>query len=121
MEPKTIIKEKNNPNVILMVEQLSIQQLIDIAMDSENDNIRAHSKEELFKRGQDNIQSRITVKKACRATISGLEEIIKRFDTGKNNIDKNLLKSYKGKFLTSISILDKLQLEWQRYDLMLKQ
>lgn len=96
------------------VEQLSTQQLIDLAIDSnDNGHIEIASRKELIKRGKDNIQTRIQIKKYCKNAISGLEAVLNK-NTAEN---KEVLKSSRNKLLTSVSVLDKLQLEWQKYDL----
>ena len=102
-----------------LIEQLSVQQLIDLAIDSSNNGyIGLESRKELISRGKDNIQARIVIKKSCKAAISNLEDIFQTLD---KESDKELVKSFKNKFLTSVSILDWLQLEWQKHDLGLKQ
>ena len=104
-------EENKNTNINFLFEELSIQQLIDLAIDSDqNKKNELESKEELIKRGYDNIQARIVIKKSCKATISSLEALLKTIVNGNN---KEVAKEFKNKFLTSISILDKLQLEWQ--------
>lgn len=85
------------------LDKLSVQQLIDLAVSSYEDLSGFNSRVELIKRGKDNIQSRITIKKACKATILSHE-----------------CNSDKAKLLSSVSVLDKLQLEWQKHDLILK-
>lgn len=111
--PKVKSKEKI---VSFSYDQLTIQQLIDLTIDlQENGQESKEPKQELINRGKDNIQTRILIKKACKTTINTLETPLKQ-----NNINKEVLKASKQKFLTSLSLLDRLQLEWQKYDLGLK-
>jgi len=92
------------------IEKLTAQQLINLAIDSHEDRIGLESRTELIRRGADDIEVRITIKKACKATVLSYEQQIK-------NSEESSLKS---KFLASVSILDKLQLEWQKKDLILR-
>ena len=121
MEHKTLNNQDFNLNGNFLVEKISIQQLIDLAVDSADDHIGLQTKQELIQRGKDSIPLRIQIKKACKQTIANLESVLKELDKGINiNGNKNLLKSYKTKFLNLLSIVDRLQLEWQKYDLRLK-
>ena len=114
METKSLNEKLN---IDLLVNELPVDQLIDFAINS-NDEYSGHRvREELHKRGKDNIHTRISIKKSCKASIAGLENILKKLEI---EVNKGLEKSVKSKLLTSVSILDKLQLEWQRYDLGLK-
>lgn len=103
--PNTIEKltEEKINNTNFSLEKLSIQQLIDLTVSSYEDVIGFNSRTELIKRGSDNIEIRIAIKKACKATIASHENVVN-----------------KSKLLSSISVLDKLQLEWQKQDLVLK-
>ena len=102
-----------------LVEHLSVQELIDLAINADNDFAIASSRKELINRGKDNIQLRITIKKTCKTVINDLETLLKTFDS-ENRADKKAVKLYKNNFLNTISLLDKLQLEWQKHDLLLK-
>ena len=102
-----------------LVEHLSVQELIDLAINADNDFAIASSRKELISRGKDNIQLRITIKKTCKTVINDLETLLKTFDS-ENRADKKAVKLYKNNFLNTISLLDKLQLEWQKHDLLLK-
>ena len=115
MDYKTLNKQ-NNLNLNVLVEQISIQQLVDLSIDSLGDKIGQETREELIKRGKDNIPVRIQIKKACKASITNIESLLKEIDEASNN-DKSLIRSYKTRFLNSLSVLDKLQLEWQKHDL----
>lgn len=118
MENK-VIKKENNTNANYLVEQLSIQQLIDLTIDSHEDEyVGLESRKELIKRGKDNIQTRIMIKKSIKEVIASLENLLKKIAIESNN--KEVVKSFKNKFLNSISVLDKLELEWQKYDLGIK-
>ena len=103
----------------VVFEKLTAQELIELALSTSNDFTTISSRQELINRGKDNIQLRITIKKLCKIAISDLEVLLKRFDS-ENNTDKKTAKLYKNQFLNTISLLDKLQLEWQKYDLALK-
>lgn len=103
--PNTIEKnaEEKIKDTNFSLEKLSIQQLIDLTVSSYEDVVGFNSRTELIKRGSDNIEIRIAIKKACKATIASYEDVVN-----------------KAKLLNSISTLDKLQLEWQKKDLVLK-
>ena len=121
MEHKTLNNQNFNLNGNFLVEKISIQQLIDLAVDSANDNIGLQTRQELIQRGKDSIPLRIQIKKACKQTITNLESVLKELDKGINvNGNKDFLKSYKTKFLNLLSVVDRLQLEWQKHDLRLK-
>ena len=119
MEYKTV----NNDVLIfpenILIEKLSVPELINLILDADNDLIAVKFRQELINRGKDNIQLRITIKKTCKTAISDLETLLKRFDSG-SVADKKNTKLYKNKFLNTVSLLDKLQLEWQKHDLILK-
>lgn len=115
MEYKTTNILNKNINSFL-VEQLTMEQLIELTVDSsENSHIETRSKQELIQRGKDDIETRILIKKACKKIISNLE--LKLNNNTLENDEKDLAKTYKNKLLNSVSMLDKLQLEWQKYDL----
>lgn len=119
MESKVLKNEAKFSDVLY--EQFSVQQLIDTAVQSLNDEyVQTHIRQELISRGKDNIQVRIAIKKTCKAAIADLEFCLKKTDNENSTINKGITKVYKNKFLNTLSILDKLQLEWQRYDLGLK-
>ena len=105
----TLVEEKITNSSVL--NQISIQQLTELAINSQDDSIKLAARNELIERGKDNISNRIQIKKLCKARISDLELILKE-DDGK----ANKTKPYKGKFLNTLSVLDKLELEWQRFD-----
>ncbi len=92
------------------IEKLSLNQLINLAIESHEDKVGIESKLELIKRGTDNIEIRIQIKKLIKAIIANTQEQI--------NTENNT--EIKSKFLVSLSISDKLQLEWQKKDLILK-
>ena len=122
MKHKTINNQASISSIVnekFIIEELTIQQLINLAIDLEGEVSGLHSRQELINRGKDNIYTRITIKKVCKTAISELESLLKKVDL-ENITNKETIKSYKNKFLTSISILDKLQLEWQKYDLSIK-
>lgn len=119
MDQVTLDIEMKNISSNFSVDQVSIQQLIDLAIDSTGDHIGLETKKELLNRGKDNIHTRIQIKKACKNAISHIEAILKELNCELNS-DKAVLKSYKNRFLTAVSVLDTLQLAWQKYDLSLK-
>ena len=120
----TLMEQTLNDKVLTvsvntLTEKLSIQELVDLALDTNNSFTIISSRQELINRGKDNIPLRITIKKACKKIINDLEVSLKRFDC-ENNIDKNAAKVFKTKFLNTLSLSDKLQLEWQKHDLFLQ-
>lgn len=119
MEYKTLSDEVLVPAENFLIEKLSIKELIDLALNTDNDFTVVRSRQELISRGKDNIQTRITIKKTCKTAISDLEVLLKRFDC-ETNTDKATAKLYKNKFLNIVSLLDKLQLGWQKHDLFLQ-
>ena len=119
MEYKTLNDKVLSVSPDVLMEKLSVQELVDLALDTENDFTVIKSRQELINRGKDDIQLRITIKKACKSVISSLEVLLKKIDS-ENNKDKNAAKPYKNKFLNTLSLSDKLQLEWQKYDLFLQ-
>jgi len=100
------------------ISTLSIEQLVTQAIESCSEPLVIQSKHELISRGKDNIHTRILIKKCCKSFISSIESLLKKADEANSSSD--ITKSLKGKFLTSISILDRLQLEWQKHDLSIK-
>lgn len=112
MEQETL--NKNIPNNFL-VDQISIQKLIDLAIDSANDSVGIQTKQELFERGKDNIKIRIEIKKLCKAQIQNIESLLEKITSETSTAEA--IKLCKHKFLNAISVLDRLQLDWQRHDL----
>lgn len=98
---KQIEAVSNDTNFSL--EKLTVQQLLDLTISSYEDAVGFNSRNELIKRGSDNIEVRISIKKACKASVASYES-----------------SQDKAKLLSSITLLDKLQLEWQKLDLILK-
>ena len=119
MEYKTLNNKAITLAENIVIEELTLQELVELALDSSNDFAIASSRQELINRGKDNIQHRITIKKTCKLVINDLETLLKRFDS-ESTADKKTTKLYKNKFLNTVSLLDKLQLEWQKHDLLLK-
>ena len=117
MEYKTLNDKALSFPANITVEKLNLQELIDLVLNTDND-FTIKSRQELINRGKNNIQLRITIKKACKAIISDLETLLKRFDC-ESNKDKKITKLYKTRFLNTLSLSDKLQLEWQKHDLIL--
>ena len=103
----------------IVVENLSIQELIELVLDTSNNQIFTASRQELIGRGKDDIKTRILIKKTCKQAISDLEILLKRFEST-NRLDEKNLKFYKTRLLNIVSLLDRLQLEWQKQDLVLK-
>lgn len=70
---------------------------------------------ELISRGKDDISGRINIKKSVKTAVKHLEEQVKTVET----INKNQkeISNSRGKLLSSISLLDKIQLEWMKHDL----
>lgn len=119
MEKNILNKSINNlPPNFLLTEQITVQQLIDLVIDSGSDNVGIKIKQELFERGKDNIKIRIEIKKSCKSNIQNIESVLKELDNERNPAET--VKQYKHRFLNAISILDRLQLEWQKYDLCFK-
>lgn len=111
MEPKILNNEINSSFIL---EQISHQQLIELAVNSYDESIGLQTRQELIKRGKDSIPNRIQIKKCGRSILENFEAVLKTLDT--NSTNENT-KAYKTRFLNLLSILDKLQLEWQRHDL----
>lgn len=124
MENKINLNNKSkNLELVNILEQLSIQQLLDCALDSFDDPNSGHKFcKELIIRGKDNIQSRILIKKSCKAMVAKYENLLNPDSLNGTFLDndKKQIKIYKNNLLILISILDKLQLEWQKYDLSIK-
>ena len=101
------------------LENYSCKELIDMTINNDGSEQALHAKHELMCRGKDDIRERISIKKKCKGVILELE---KEFNSSNGNeeISQNNIKLSKQKFLTTVSLVDKLQLEWQRYDLALK-
>ena len=116
--------EMTKPNLELQttninfISSLTVEELINQAIESGSEPILVHSRQELVSRGKDDIHTRILIKKSCKASISSIESLLKKADSENNT--SAITKSLKKKFLTSISILDRLQLEWQKHDLSIK-
>ena len=100
------------------ISSLTVEELISQAIESGSEPVLVHSRQELVSRGKDDIPTRILIKKSCKASISSIESLLRKADT--ENSTSAITKSLKKKFLTSISILDRLQLEWQKHDLSIK-
>ena len=121
----TLMENKSLNNSVLALsenvvfEKLTIKELINLTHNTDNGFAIIRSREELINRGKDNIQLRISIKKTCKAAISDMEILLKRYDC-ESNTDKKTTKLYKNKFLNIVSLSDKLQLEWQKHDLLLK-
>lgn len=111
METKTL--DTNNKTII--TSELNIEQLIESALNP--DGTISEYRDELIKRGNDNVHIRILIKKTCKASLANLETYLSHMKSDTHN---EISKSIKSKFLNLVSILDKLQLEWQKYDLGLK-
>ena len=119
MEYKTQNDKVLSVSAKALVEHLSVQELIDLALHADDDFAVVSSRKELINRGKDDIQLRIAIKKTCKTAINNLETLLKTFDS-ESSTDKKTAKLYKNNFLNTISLLDKLQLEWQKHDLVLK-
>lgn len=121
----TLMKYKALEEKVLLVnespviEELSIQGLIELVLDTNNTLTITKSRQELIHRGKDDIKLRIAIKKTCKSNISDLEILLKRLESAKGLEEKNS-KFYKTRFLNTLSLLDRLQLEWQKHDLALK-
>ena len=111
METKTL--DTNNKTSI--TSELNLEQLIESALNT-NENTFEY-RDELINRGNDNVYTRILIKKTCKASLANLETYLSHINSDTHN---EITKSIKSKFLNLVSILDKLQLEWQKYDLGLK-
>lgn len=124
--PQTILKESiheliNDKAVIphdFKIKQTSNSELVIMASNASFSFVSSLCKQELIQRGKDNIKARIEIKKACRELIYNLETAINDPDA-ENTYTEKTIKSFKVTFLNLLSILDKLQLEWQKYDISL--
>lgn len=119
MEIKISTSEINLSSLNSSASQLSLEQLITLVIDSGNNQGGLEYRQELINRGKDCIETRIVIKKSCKTAIAHLEAQIKQIPI-ENNKDKESVKALKNKFLAFLSILDKLQLEWQKHDISLK-
>ena len=119
MEYKTLDQKIVSFPENIIIEKLSIQELIELVLDTNSELTFLRSRQELINRGKDDIKLRITIKKTCKTAINDLEVLLKRFDSGNGFREKDL-KFYKTRLLNSVSLLDRLQLEWQKCDLALK-
>ena len=117
MENKTLNQFFNlsNLNTSNLLEQFSIQKLIDLFIESQDEQIKHQSRQELINRGKESIRNRIEIKKTCKSSIISLETILNDSET-ERAYGSETIKSYKNKFLNLISLVDKVQLEWQKYD-----
>lgn len=108
----------NNGNGKIVLDVLSVQELVDLAVEpqTQTDNSINELRSELINRGKNDIAARINIKKSCKKTISRFESLLNTI-SNENNSNKEVIKTFKNRFLTSVSILDKIQLEWQKYDL----
>lgn len=118
MEAETLNKKLGYTNEL--IEQTTINELINCCIDAPTTKNSYEAKEELINGGRDNIRNRIQIKKAFKNIIASLEDILKETDTEITGTNKGNLKSYKNRFLSILSILDKIQLEWQKHDLGIK-
>lgn len=116
-------KTKNTFTAInqpFFLKNLSMQDLINHAIENDfNQGTESSYKQELIDRGKDDIYTRIEIKKSCKVKIAEQEALIQEFERRKIH-DKKTAHSLKGKLLSTISILDRLQLEWYRHDLKIK-
>ena len=111
-----VLNEQINTISDYQVDKVSNLELVNTASNLASDFIGLKCRHELLERGKDNIPTRIEIKKLCRETIHDLESAIS--DPEAENIyNKDSIKSLKTRFLNLLSILDKLQLEWQKHDI----
>lgn len=104
----------------ILVEKLPTKELVTLAIDNNGDNeLGIKSKAQIVSRGKDDIELRIKIKKSLRESISNLEELINNLESNKES-DPKLLKLYRTRFLTAVSLINKFQLEWQKHDLRCK-
>lgn len=116
MSKTGLVEEKELNNISL--NECPVQELIDNYMGDNNEGQSIY-RQELIERGKDNIYTRIIIKKACRNNVAHQETIVKETETTKAT-NKELLSYLRKRFLTAISLLDRLQLEWLRHDVRLK-
>ena len=93
------------------LSNLTSQQLIEMVLINDDSADMVKAKHELVNRGKDEMNIRISIKKYCKQLILESETSIKECDES--------LKTSKKNFLNLLSLLDRLQLEWQRHDLTL--
>lgn len=115
----TMQSETTNIDAKFSLTNLSTEQLIDLCISLTDSASEIRIKDELVNRGKNNIQQRIVIKKQLKKFISTNEGQLKDSEIEKNG-NKEILKKQKNEFLTLVSIQDKLQIEWQKYDLGLK-
>ena len=101
------------------LSQLTLQQLVEIILLHDETLDASRAKEELIIRGRDEMNVRISIKKYCKQLILESEADLKEYTPDDLQPAKENLKTSKKKFLILLSLLDRLQLEWQRYDLTL--
>lgn len=98
-----------------VIDNSTTEDLINFSIESETENeITSQAKKQLIESGKDNIQERIGIKKYLKAQITKTQEELKIIEESK---DKKSLKEKRVKFLAAVSLVDKLQLEWQKHDL----
>lgn len=119
MEQGTIYKEIADLDQSTFLDQFSVRELVNFACNKHESNFDVESKNELFKRGKDEIVVRIEIKKMLKNLIHDLELTLKDPEL-ESMYNKETIKSFKNKFLTLLSVLDSLQLEWQKYDLRIR-
>lgn len=111
-----VLKEQINTISDYQVDKIPNLELVTIASDSASNFLGLRCRHELIERGKDNIPTRIEIKKFCRETIHDLESAISDVEA-ENIYNKDAIKSFKTRFLNLLSVLDKLQLEWQKHDI----
>lgn len=112
-KPKTFFPED-------LVETATDEELRNLAVENTSDSITGiKARRELIKRGKDNIKERIHIKKSFKLAVESYELSIAEIEKQEIQNERRL-SLYKSKLLTTIAILDKLQLEWQKYDLALQ-
>ena len=120
MEKEAVGLKNEIENITFSIEQLSVKQLVDLSVDFSEDQCKGlELRNELIKRGKDNIQTRIQIKKVCRDSVSNIEVLLQK-TINENHSNKETVKLCKSKFLHSVSVLDRLELEWQKYDLSIR-
>ena len=103
----------------LNFKELSEEQLIDTVVIQEETADAYKSKEELINRGKNEVSKRIIIKKLCKHLILESENRLKE-NASTDLSSKEAIKMQKKRFLTLLSLSDRLQLEWQKYDLALR-
>ena len=98
---------------------LSITDLITKSLENDSSEKINVFKQELISKGRDNIHTRIEIKKSYKSNIANLEAMITECEE-KKLTDKKLISALKIKLLNIVSLIDRLQLEWQKHDLRLK-